>query len=154
MFHAIFIPMMCLLAATASPLANAITPGEVDELQALVSTDTGLDEEARTQLSSQLTLARSQLDMAADFRLRTTKLNADIEQAPAQAATFDRKLEAAKASKEEDDTGLVAQDSSVDDIEGQTTLVTAERQSLLERRSQLINTVAVSYTHLRAHETF
>lgn len=140
MLRSIATALFCLLAATVAPAAKAINMAEIDALRAQISADTALEEQARAQLMNQLDLAGSQLDAATDFRARTATLNTEIERAPNQSAGFERKLEEAKAS-EADYSDLVAADSSVADIEGQITLATAQRQSLGERRSQLIQTV-------------
>ncbi|MEP4146440.1 MAG: mechanosensitive ion channel domain-containing protein [Halioglobus sp.] len=105
-----------------------------------MNTDSNLSEESRAKLVEQLNTARAQLEIAAEFDNRTALLKAETEQAPLKIAQFERQLAEAKAT-EPDFSNISPPDSTTQEIASQVTLAAAERQSLSERRSQLLNAV-------------
>ncbi|MEP5566288.1 MAG: mechanosensitive ion channel domain-containing protein [Halioglobus sp.] len=137
---ALFALLLSILIYFAPTSAIALTAGEIDDLQAAVNTDSSLNEESRAQLVEKLSTARAQLEVAAEFHNRTTLLKAETEQAPGKTTNFEQQLAAAKAEKL-DFSGLAPKGSSPQEIQSQITLATAQRQSLGDRRSQLLTTV-------------
>ncbi|MEH6586560.1 MAG: mechanosensitive ion channel domain-containing protein [Halioglobus sp.] len=139
-FKAICTLLLCVMAASFTQPAAAITAGEMEDLRAAINTDSRLNEESKAHLVEQLNTARSQLEVAAEFTNRSSRLKTDIEQAASKAAGFEQQLSKAKAEAP-NLSALVSSASSTDEIQSQITLATAQRQSLGDRRSHLLKAV-------------
>ena len=126
LFSSQFFPAALLLLSALLPATgHAVSAGEIDDLRASVSTDSSLNEETVQQLLKDLDQASNQLELAAEFRNRASRLKTDIERAPSQAINFETQLREAKANPA-DYSKLVKEGSSVADIESQITLATAQ----------------------------
>ena len=132
--------LLCIAVALPCQQAHAVTAGELDDLRAQVNTNSTLNDESRAQLSGELDKARSQLEVAAEFRNHSSRLKTELERAPSQIANFEKQLSEAKENTQ-DLGGLVPKDSSVADIESLITLASAQRASMGDRRSQLLQSV-------------
>ena len=132
--------LLCIAVALPCQQAHAVTAGELDDLRAQVNTNSTLNDESRGQLIGELDKARSQLEVAAEFRNHSSRLKTELERAPSQVANFEKQLSEAKENTQ-DLGGLVPKDSSVADIESLITLASAQRASMGDRRSQLLQSV-------------
>ena len=132
--------LLCTLFFSLPNSAFALSAGEIDDLKATVNTDSSLSEESRAKLVEQLNTARGQLEVAGEFNNRSALLKAETEQAPSKIAQFERQLAEAKATKQ-DFSNISPVGSTTQEIASQVTLAAAERQSLSERRSQLLSAV-------------
>ncbi|PLW70100.1 mechanosensitive ion channel domain-containing protein [Pseudohalioglobus lutimaris] len=133
---------VCLLLLTlfiASPLAAQQPPG-LDDLASLrraVDADTNLPEEDSAALVSQLDSAQNLLEARDRFDTRAAQLSELVDDASQQVEQYNQQLAQAKNRKADTGTLLPAA-ATADQIQGQITLITAERQALSERRTQLL----------------
>ena len=77
-FTAICALLLCAMAASFTQSAAAVTAGEMEDLKAAINTDSRLNEESKAHLVEQLNTARSQLEVAAEFTNRSSRLKTDI----------------------------------------------------------------------------
>ncbi len=131
---------LLLLVWISTALGSGITTATVEEARTRVNTDTSLAQTDRDTLLEKLDDAQNQLQRAAEFRSRTARLRAEQQQAPQRAAEFEQRLRDAQASPADPAAGISADDSA-GALESDLTLATAQRQSLVERRNQLLEEV-------------
>lgn len=133
--------LLALLLSLAGPLlAQDLKKQDIIDQRVTISADTSLTEETRTELLGQLDDAQTQLEAAAQFQARTSELRATMENADEKAGKFERELESAR-SKAKDQESVDFTDASAEEIEGQVTLLMAERQALTDRRSLLLREI-------------
>ncbi|QFU76623.1 mechanosensitive ion channel [Halioglobus maricola] len=135
----------CIVLAGLLLLVSAVsaatpTLDDIAAERAAITSDSSLTEENRSSLLANLDRAQNQLEAANRFREQTAQFKAVMSEADNQTASFNQKLKDAQEAAE-DAPPTAPTDASAADLEGQITLLLAERQALSERRTQLLTEV-------------
>lgn len=144
-FQTIAMLLLVLLPVTGPAAAQPLpapepTIAEIEDLRARVRLAESIPEEDRTTLKEQLNAAQGNLEKAAEFRAAAARRRTEMQQADARAAEFEQRLQDAQDNPP-DPADALDPDATLETLEGEFTLATAERQSLIERRRQLIDAV-------------
>lgn len=136
-------PLLCLaffsLASLAQPELDA---DSLDALRNEINNTSELAEERRQELLQRLDGAEAELENARAFKARAEQLQQLMENASEQVQLFNQRLQEVKSATDKaSNEDLLPPDATVDQVRSQITLVSAERQALSERRTQLLQEI-------------
>ncbi len=130
--------LMAMIAVSSASLAQPLVLEEdVSGLQASVTAAAGLSEQTREELLKQLDNTRQQIEARDTFNARVEQFRALMSSSEQRAEQFNLKLETARANGDAAEK-LLPEDATEQEILGQITLLSAERQALGDRRTQLL----------------
>ncbi len=136
---------LLLLLLSFSPWAQvasdapAVTPALVQQYIDEVSARTDLEDPAKAELLDQLQSATKRLEEESAHLARAAELQLAIDRESQEVARFQQLLRQAENSRDELE---IASDADPTEIQSQIALVQAERRSLSERRSELLQQVS------------
>lgn len=110
---------------------------DIAELRGSIGADATLTEESSAELLAKLDRAQAMLEARNTFEERTAELDKLMDSASERVKQYNQQLAMAKDQKP-DIPALVPENATADQVRGQITLISAERQALIERRAQLL----------------